>query len=290
MYLLCDYLVVSAPAVAPVAGEWGQRYFDLLDNPSARTGRMWGYETVSVDGGSTILGLRSSAAGGAFDRALLAVAGAGAETELHGLLGAIGPDVMRAPVSVRRVDFQATVELQDDVNAVIDELRPAPDYAYLRLASSAAGTEGAGLYVGSPRSDVRLRIYNKSADLERKGVLPAPGRGELLRIELILRRQAAQRALHHRAQGGDGLGDLWLAHVCNRVPGLQPILARGREIPPLPRLVDNRQDRATDAWLYRAVLPAIARHYRGDREGLDEFLAAVVERWEKQPSRNSGAE
>jgi hypothetical protein len=161
---------------------------------------MWGYETVSVDGGSTILGLRSSAAGGAFDRALLAVAGAGAETELHGLLGAIGPDVMRAPVSVRRVDFQATVELQDDVNAVIDELRPAPDYAYLRLASSAAGTEGAGLYVGSPRSDVRLRIYNKSADLERKGVLPAPGAGELLRVELILRRQAAQRALHHRAQ------------------------------------------------------------------------------------------
>jgi hypothetical protein len=289
MYLLCDYLVVSAPAVAPVAGEWGQRYFDLLDNPSARTGRMWGYETVSVDGGSTILGLRSSAAGGAFDRALLAVAGAGAETELHGLLGAIGPDVMRAPVSVRRVDFQATVELQDDVNAVIDELRPAPDYAYLRLASSAAGTEGAGLYVGSPRSDVRLRIYNKSADLERKGVLPAPGAGELLRVELILRRQAAQRALHHRAQGGDRMGDMWLAHVCNRVPGLAPILARGREVPPLPRLVDNRQDRATDAWLHKAVLPAIARHYQGNREGLDEFLAAIVERWEKQPWRTSGA-
>jgi hypothetical protein len=187
------------------------------------------------------------------------------------------------------VDFQATVELQDDVNAVIDELRPAPDYAYLRLASSAAGTEGAGLYVGSPRSDVRLRIYNKSADLERKGVLPAPGAGELLRVELILRRQAAQRALHHRAQGGDRMGDMWLAHVCNRVPGLAPILARGREVPPLPRLVDNRQDRATDAWLHKAVLPAIARHYQGNREGLDEFLAAIVERWEKQPWRTSGA-
>ena len=290
MYLLCDYLVVSAPAVAPIAGEWTRRYYDLLDNPGVRVGRMWGYETASVDGGATILGIRLGAAGSGHDRALLAVAGAGAEPELHGLLAAIGPDVMRSPVSVRRVDFQATVEIQDDVNALIGELRPAPDYAYLRLASSAAGTEGAGLYVGSPRSDVRLRIYNKSADLERKGVLPAPGAGELLRVELILRRQAAQRALHHRVQNAERLDDLWLSHVCHRVPGLEPILARGRGVPPLPRLVDNREDRATDAWLHKAVLPAIARHYRGDREGLDEFLAAVVERWEKQPSRNSGAE
>jgi len=285
MYLLCDYLVVSAPTIEPVAGEWKARYVKCLDNPAARAGRMWGYHTVSVDGGQTILGVRPSQVGSGFDRAMLAVAGSAAEPELHGLIAQVGGDFMGSAVAVRRVDFQCTIEIQDDVNALIEDLRPEPEYSFLRLASSAAGTQGAGLYVGSPRSDVRLRIYNKSADLERRGVLPKPGAGELLRIELILRRQAAQRALHHRAKGGDELGRLWLAHVCNRVPGLQPIVAAGKEIPPLPRIVDNRHDRATEAWLHKAVLPAIARHYAGDREGLDEFLEAVVERWLKQPSR-----
>jgi Replication initiation factor. len=192
---------------------------------------------------------------------------------------------MGSMLSVRRVDFQVTVELQEDVNWLIENLKPSPEYAYLRLSSQSAGTEGAGLYVGSPRSDVRLRIYNKTADLERKGVLPEPGSGELLRVELILRRGAAQRALHHRAAATENLEDLWLAHVCNRVPGLQPVLAGGRTVPPLPRLVDNRYDRATEAWIHRAVIPAIARHYAGDREALDEFVEAVVERWLKQPSR-----
>jgi len=285
MHLLCDYLVASAPAIAPVAAEWRERYFRLVENPSAQGGKLWGYDTVTADGGATVLGIRRSGAGESFSRAMLAVAGAPAEPELHGLLASVAGDVLGSALSVRRVDFQYTTELQDDVNAVIEELRPAPDYAYLRLSSSAKGTEGAGLYVGSPRSDIRLRIYNKSADLERRGIFPRPGAGELLRIELILRRAAAQRALHYRAQDSEKLAERWLAHVCNRVPGLKDVIAPGRPVPPLPRLVDARHDRATEAWIRASVIPAVARHYAGDRESLDEFIEELVERWLKQSSR-----
>jgi hypothetical protein len=75
VYLLCDYLVVSAPAIEPLAGLWRDRYLRLLNNPTAQAGRLWGYDTVSVDGGATILGVRRSEAGEGFERSLLAVAG-----------------------------------------------------------------------------------------------------------------------------------------------------------------------------------------------------------------------
>lgn len=109
--------------------------------------------------------------------------------------------------SIARLDVQVTL-IVDDADSVILRALPSKRYQSYRYAS--VHERGATLYVGSPRSDARLRIYNKSAESK---VQPDDGK-EYLRYEMQLRNRYAEQGWSMIA---DGLGNQLLVNWVDKM-------------------------------------------------------------------------
>lgn len=98
-------------------------------------------------------------------------------------------------ISIARLDIQETVAV-DDPDRIIQFTSPSPAYKASRW--SAVGEPGETLYVGSPKSNARLRLYNKTAE---SGLTPGSGLA-YLRIEVQLRNRYADQAYTQGERGG----------------------------------------------------------------------------------------
>lgn len=104
--------------------------------------------------------------------------------------------------SVARIDVQCTYTVPDADQMVI-QAQPAGGYKAMRV-QPLTGT-GCTLYVGAPKSDRRLRVYNKSAEA---GMYPDGGQ-EYLRVEVVLRNRRADQFFG----GMHTMGDMYAYHV-----------------------------------------------------------------------------
>lgn len=133
---------------------------------------------------------------GVFDNGMLLIeaTGSAAQSAADTIDKLISSDGM----SVARIDLQATFWVAD-ADAIIRTIVPSRRYRCTQVMN--VYERGCTLYVGSPSSDARLRIYNKSVE---SGQHPPEG-GEWLRVEIQLRNKYADRAWiswRKRAQNG----------------------------------------------------------------------------------------
>lgn len=89
--------------------------------------------------------------------------------------------------SIARLDLQSTL-VADDADNLILSAQPSKRYKATKYVN--VNERGATMYVGSPHSDARLRIYNKTAE---SGILSDDKR-EYIRYEIQLRNRYAEQA------------------------------------------------------------------------------------------------
>ena len=154
-------------------------------------------------------------------------------------------------ISVARVDLQMTLHTRD-ADYVINQITPASRYKATRIVP--INSRGTTLYIGSPASDKRLRIYNKSAQLGEDAAV-----AELLRVELQLRNAHADTALAAaRTNSKEGFFSWWRATCCAMAPALEGILPRASiaHIHIAPR---SETEKSYKAWVEGVVAPALLK-------------------------------
>jgi hypothetical protein len=182
--------------------------------------------------------------------------------------------------SVARFDAQVTFKV-DDADRVIVFASPKKRYKSLRM--SQVFDRGDTLYVGSPKSAYRLRIYNKTAQSNI-----APEEGEYIRFEITFRNSLADTAYRAYLEGDMDLYFLgYLGQMIDEVTFnlVKYILFKNMTVE--PRLFEKENDEGiekTKMWLENVVVPCIQKLYLRDPDYvnnlvsiLDKILGDVVE-------------
>jgi Replication initiation factor. len=175
-------------------------------------------------------------------------------------------------LSVARLDMQITV-LVGDADSIIRSTTPPPKYRAVRLVN--LGERGSTLYVGSPKSRCRLRLYNKTAQLGESRVQDL----EKLRIELQLRDDYADRALINMLAG---TGDAFFRYYVSKMTDayIVSIIERAFSNSNMLAMTEVRTEKSDDGrkvWLEHSVIPALMRLAVYDREYYDDFLRRLNE-------------
>jgi hypothetical protein len=195
------------------------------------------------------------------DRMMLMASGAKAQEAVKLI------DTKWPGLSVARLDIQLTIYVAD-ADSLIRGIMPAPAYKSVRLTN--LSERGSTLYVGSPKSRCRLRVYNKTAQLAEDRVQDM----EKLRIELQLRDDYADRGLVNLLAGaGDmffrfyvqKMTDAYIANLLDRAFKDSNMVAMVKEE------LGNKED-SRKTWLENCVLPAIMRLAVSDREYYEQFV------------------
>jgi hypothetical protein len=157
-------------------------------------------------------------------------------------------------LSVARIDLQVTVYVAD-ADSVIRSTIPPKAYKSVRMIN--LNERGSTLYVGSPKSRCRLRIYNKSAE---QGEEPTE-KGERLRIEVQLRNDYADRALVNLHAGA---GDMFFRFYVRRMTDayIDSIIEMALKNSDKRAMIDVEKEMSIDtrkAWIENSVIPALAR-------------------------------
>lgn len=159
-------------------------------------------------------------------------------------------------ISVARIDIQVTL-VDSNADRTIAWLQPAKAYRATRW--SAVGEPGETLYVGSPSSDARLRVYNKSAE---SGIKPEDG-GDFLRIEVQLRNRYADKAYSAIAEGKiEHVWQYWVRKMLNPDDATGLIMrAVGSEVHWTLPVVEDQEDWVSrrKRWVETSVVPALRR-------------------------------
>lgn len=166
------------------------------------------------------------------------------------------PDApMAVSWSYARLDVQRTVVVPD-ADAIIGALQSSPRYH--RLLLDPRPNRGMTLYVGSPRSRARVRIYNKSV---QASVWPDDASGEYLRIEYQARDIVADQIVSQLIVNGQAVEphQVLAAYLASKIRVVVPDLAAYLtadhcDLPP----VDRGAPRYAE-WLFHTVLPALRR-------------------------------
>jgi len=179
-----------------------------------------------------------------------------------------------AGLSVARIDLQVTV-LVADADAIIRGIMPPKPYKSVRMLN--LNERGSTIYIGSPKSRCRLRIYNKSAELGEDRINDM----EKLRVELQLRDEYADRGLINMLAGtGEAfmrhylakMSDAYVVSVVEQAFANSNLLAM-TEVSSL-KSEDSRKE-----WLEHTVMPALFRLSVYDpgyfREFLDKLKALI---------------
>lgn len=163
-------------------------------------------------------------------------------------------------ISIARIDVQETIRIIDP-DRTIAFLSPKRVYKATRI--SAVNDEGETLYVGSPHSRARLRIYNKSAE---SGLVD--GDMKFLRIEVQLRDVYADIAYRKWQDGKlDEVISFWLKKMLTD--------ASARDMLKLAEMFNTNVsfdvgEHETDwlerrkVWFERCVVPAMAKLFIAD--------------------------
>jgi hypothetical protein len=157
-------------------------------------------------------------------------------------------------ISVARIDLQVTTYVAD-ADSVIRSTTPPTMYKSVRIIN--LNERGSTLYVGAPKSRIRLRMYNKTAE---QGGQPTE-LGEHLRIELQLRNDAADRALMNIHAGS---GDMYYMYHVKRMTDayIASIVERALKNSNLRAMIETDTEKSIDSrkqWIEQSVIPALAK-------------------------------
>jgi len=182
--------------------------------------------------------------------------------------------------SVARFDAQVTFAI-DDADRTI--LFASPKRRYKSMRVSQINDRGETLYVGSPTSAYRLRVYNKTAQANIK-----PDNGEYIRFEITFRNSLADSAYEAYLQGN--INVYFLGYLSQMVDEVTFNLVKhilDKNMTADPRLFEKDIDEGlekTKVWLESVVVPCIQKLYLRDPEYvtklvdiLDKMLSSVVE-------------
>lgn len=186
-------------------------------------------------------------------RIILTSTGASAnETAIHAF-GTLTPEGR----SIARLDIQVTASIDNADGLIIKAL---PSRRYKATLYTTVNGAGATLYVGAPKSNARLRIYNKTAE---SGLAADDGR-EYIRFEMQFRDQYAERAWmrYARGEGNQILVD-WVARMVDDGVTAQWLYAwlgvhGSKYNDPVIEADDDWVDRRK-MWIERSVIPAIRK-------------------------------
>jgi len=176
-------------------------------------------------------------------------------------------------ISVARIDVQHTMVVAD-ADRLINSCQPSRAYQATRWTR--VGEPGSTLYVGSPRSDIRLRVYNKTAE---SGVKPQVC-GDYLRVELQLRNRKADhmfRAIRARAPRFPFLIQLkrmvdsfMYQMVHDSIEEEDKELLFTEELPKELDAISRRK-----AWIERSVIPALRKILAEEPEYIQTVLSML---------------
>jgi hypothetical protein len=251
--LRADYLVVTVPRTD--AAEASYPVITSYWLPDPQPFALYGYK--GYKSGKIFLGERD-------DRYLMQAT------------GAIAHDVaMRFPLpvdhelSVARIDVQVTMVVHD-ADFFIRACEPQGAYQATRW--SKVREPGETLYVGAPKSDCRLRIYNKTAE---SGIKPESP-GDFLRVEIQFRDRYADRMFRAIRARAPKLP--FLSHLRRMVDSFtfdavkRHIETVEGELFPDEQFVDIDAISRRKAWIERSVIPAMRKLLAEEPEYLQVFL------------------
>jgi len=172
--------------------------------------------------------------------------------------------------SVARIDLQVTMTSLD-ADYMIEYIQPSKVYKATKVVN--VNEKGTTLYVGAPTSNIRLRVYNKTAE---SGITPDSG-GEYVRFELQCRNQYADKAFI--AFRNNMARSFYLMALKRMVDGYTYKLVEGAIrsseeelfIDDFPTSKDDPVARKK-RWLEQSVLPALRRLLIEDKEYVDNFI------------------
>jgi len=248
-----DYLVVTVPCTDAAEALYPVMVWYWLPDPQPFA--LYGYR--GYRSGKVFLGERE-------DRYLVQAT------------GAIAHDVaLRFPLpvehelSVARIDVQVTMVVQD-ADFFIRACEPQGPYQATRW--SRVGEPGETLYVGAPKSDCRLRIYNKTAESGIKPQVP----GDFLRVEIQFRNRYADRMFRAIRARAPRLP--FLSHLRRMVDSFtfdtvkRHVESVEEELFPEEQFVEVDALARRKAWLERSVIPAMRKVLAEEPEYLQVFL------------------
>jgi len=190
-------------------------------------------------------------------------------SEAHYIAKTLNTSVFES-FSVARIDLQVTMTSLD-ADYMIEYIQPAKIYKATKVVN--INEKGTTLYVGSPASNLRLRVYNKSAE---SGIVPEAG-GEYVRFELQCRNNYADKAF--TAFRNNMARSFYLMILKRMVDNYTYKLVEGAIRSSDEELfIDEFPSRKDDPisrkkrWLEQSVLPALRRLLVEDKEYVDEFI------------------
>jgi len=175
-------------------------------------------------------------------------------------------------LSVARLDIQLTL-LVADADSIIRSTMPPTIYKAVRMLN--LGERGATLYVGSPKSRCRLRVYNKTAQLGEERVRDM----EKLRIELQLRDDYADRGLLNMlACAGNMFFRYYVAKMTDGyITALVDKAFKDSDMVAMVEVKPNKSADGRKVWLEHSVLPALMKLAVYDREYCEDFVRRLRE-------------
>jgi len=172
--------------------------------------------------------------------------------------------------SVARMDLQVTVTSLD-ADYWIECIQPAKVYRATKVVN--LNEKGTTLYVGAPTSNIRLRVYNKTAE---SGIVPDGG-GEYVRFEIQCRNQYADKAFV--ALRNNMARSFYLMILKRMVDGYTYKLVEGAIRSSEEELFSDDFPSSKDdpisrkkRWLEQSVFPALRRLLVEDKEYVDSFI------------------
>jgi len=183
--------------------------------------------------------------------------------------------------SVARMDLQVTMTSLD-ADYMIEYIQPSKVYKATKVAN--VNEKGITLYVGAPTSNIRLRVYNKTAE---SGIIPDGG-GEYVRIELQCRNQYADKAFI--AFRNNMVRSFYFMILKRMVDGYTYKLVEGairssEEELFIDDFPTNKDDPVArkKRWLEQSVLPALRRLLIEDRQYVDNFVKLLYNGTDNDP-------
>ena len=170
--------------------------------------------------------------------------------------------------SVARFDAQITFAI-DDADRTIMFCSPKKRYKAMRITS--VSERGETLYVGSPTSAYRLRVYNKTAQSNLK-----PQEGEYIRFEIVFRNTLADSAYKAYLEGD--MKSYFLGYLSQMIDGVTLNLVRhilDKDKTVEPRIFETEDDKGvekTKIWLENIVMPCIQKLNLRDPSYVSELL------------------
>lgn len=240
-----DYVVATWMLPEASAPVMEQRLLSIVDARNGKPATLYGAR--GMKGNRGFVGVWNDG------RILLSASGATANQVAIEAFGSTSPSGR----SIARLDVQVTASI-DNADGLI--IKAIPSRRYKAALYTTVNGAGATLYVGAPKSNARLRIYNKTAE---SGIAPDDGR-EYIRFEMQFRDQYAERAWTRFARGeGNQLLVDWVARMVDDGVTAQWLYAwlgvyGSRYTEPVIEQDEDWVDRRK-LWIERSVIPAVRK-------------------------------